>query len=81
MLIIGPSLIDFHLPLNSSIISCPTCTVSLDCNKTVPKALNWLGSSDTVLDSALNGPSAKKPPDLSTSSYVSLEMTPSVYNV
>ena len=56
-------------------------TVSSDCNKTVQNALKWLGSSDTILDNALNGPLANNPPDFSISLNVSLEMTSSLYNI
>ena len=68
------------LPYSLS-ISFATRTVSSDCNNTLVKILNLLGSSDTALDSALNELSANKPPDLSTSLKVSLEMTPSVCSV
>ena len=68
-------------PRHSSNISCPTRTVSFDCNNTVLNTLNLLGSSDTVSDSALNGPPANDPFELSTTSNIFLEMTPSVYNI
>ena len=61
-------------------ITCPTCIVSSDCNKTEMKTLNLFGSSDTVPDSALNGPSVSRL-DCSTSSNVSLEMTSSLYKI
>ena len=69
-----------HLPYSLS-ISFATRTVSSDCNNTLVKILNLLGSSDTALDSALNELSANKPLDLSTSLKVSLEITPSVCSV
>ena len=49
-------------------ITCPTCIVSSDCNKTEVKTLNLFGSSYTVLDSAPNGPSVSRL-DCSTSSF------------
>ena len=69
-----------HLPYSLS-ISCPTRTVSLDCNKTELNSLNMFGSSDTLSDSALNAISVSKPPELCISSNASLEITPSVYNI
>ena len=62
-------------------ITFPVCTVYSDCNKILAKTLKLLGSSDTVQHSALNGSSVNEPPDLCILSNVSLEMTPSVYNV
>ena len=69
-----------HLPYSLS-ISFATHTVSSDYSKMLANALNFSAFSDTVVDSALNGPSANEPPDFSTSSKVSLDMTVSVYNV
>ena len=68
------------LPYSLS-ISFATHTVSSDCSKMLANALNLSAFSDTVVDRALNGSSANEPPDFSTSSNVSLDMTPSVYNV
>ena len=57
------------------------CTVTSDCNKTSPNRLNWLGSSDTVSDSTLNGLSLSDPSELCISLNAFLEMILSVYNV
>ena len=56
-------------------ISLAICTVSSDFNKTLANTFKILGSFDTVVHSALNGPSPSTFPNLLTSSNVSLEIT------
>ena len=57
------------------------CTVTSDCNNTLPNRLNWLESSYTVSDNTLNELSVSDPSELCISLNAFLEMIPSLYNV